>query len=703
MSDEIKQVKTKQKRQFSFNESDPLNNSFSNSEKLENISFSLTQNLGNSDYQPISRSQDPGIPHLSVHTRSNRKFDRFKFKVHEMSTFDIIKGKNTKEEPTNLVSICEKSSFEKVEDIIDDYPFLDIRKALMLIWIALKLCCKFIVMSIFFEYFIICVILFNTMIIALDFSVIVLDLSEFELSFLLIYTFECALKIIGLGLVCPKNSYLRDLWNALDFILLILGWLSVLSSSSLNLYAVRTLRILRIFRSITSIEGLRIIFIALLGSISKLVSSLILLMLFSFIFAVGGVQLFMGLLNYNCMDLQSGVFSEEICGAKSCGEGFVCVNTLDNPNYGNTNFDNAAYAFIAVFQCITLEGWSTILENTLDAFGMYSLIFFIPLTFIGAFILVDLALAIIKANFTKTMNKIKRRSEERWDEDKLLKDYALKRGDAFVEANFKEQSEYFGGIKKVQELLSLVPKEKEDLESNISDSSNESSDHSEESKNKQENSSFDRPLGQEKQSTETPIIIANSKKSNFSLIEHRRISVLKEPNFEDLDETIIHPIRNSLKSSKKSTTNYMKTAARIKVGFLSNFRNGLSSKNFKIKISSEKTITSESSQDINDTSKRLEMITAYNYTGYSFIYLLDKTSIFEDTKNLNIKKYITKYIDSEYNIFCMISKWRGRKCAFYEIFLSVKQFILEEENKYRMNQNVIGEWSGYDVKDCHND
>lgn len=702
MSDEIKQVKTKQKRQFSFSESDPLNSSFSNSDNSENISFSLSQNLDHTDYHLKSQSRDPGVPHLSVHTRSNRKFDRFKFKVHEMSTFDIIKGKNIKEEPTNLVSICEKSSFEKVEDIVDDYPFLDTRKALMLIWIALKSCCKLIVTSIFFEYFIICVILFNTMIIALDFSATVLDLSEFELSFLLIYTFECALKVTGLGLICPKNSYLRDLWNVLDFILLILGWLSILSSSSLNLYAVRTLRILRIFRSISSIEGLRIIFIALLGSISKLVSSLILLMLFSFVFAVGGVQLFMGLLSYNCMDLQSGVINDEICGAKSCGEGFVCVNTLDNPNYGNTNFDNAAYAFIAVFQCITLEGWSAILEKTLDAFGMYSLIFFIPLTFIGAFILVDLALAIIKANFTKTMNKIKRRSEERWDEEKLLKDYALKRGDAFVEVDFKKQSEYFGGIRKVQELLSLAPQEKEDSESSISDRSNESSDHSEENKSNQENSPFGRPLGQEKQSTETPIIISNSKKPSFSIVEHRRISILKEPHLEDLDDTTIHPMRNSLKTPKKSTANYMKTAARIKVGFLSNFRNGLSSKNFKIQVSSEKIITSDSSQDINDTEKRSEMITAYNYTGYSFIYILDKTNIFEDTKDLNIKKYITKYFDSEYNIFGMISKWRGRKCAFYEIFLSVKQFILEEENRYRMSQNVIGEWSGYDVKDCRN-
>ena len=39
-----------------------------------------------------------------------------------------------------------------------------------------------------------------------------------------------------------------------------------------------------------------------------------------------------------------------------------CVEGLwEGPNYGITSFDNIFYAKLTVFQCITMEGWTTIL------------------------------------------------------------------------------------------------------------------------------------------------------------------------------------------------------------------------------------------------------------------------------------------------------------------------------------------------------
>lgn len=39
----------------------------------------------------------------------------------------------------------------------------------------------------------------------------------------------------------------------------------------------------------------------------------------------------------------------------------ICLEDWEGPNYGITSFDNIGLAMLTVFQCITMEGWTTIL------------------------------------------------------------------------------------------------------------------------------------------------------------------------------------------------------------------------------------------------------------------------------------------------------------------------------------------------------
>lgn len=39
----------------------------------------------------------------------------------------------------------------------------------------------------------------------------------------------------------------------------------------------------------------------------------------------------------------------------------TCIESWVGPNYGITSFDNIGLAMLTVFQCITMEGWTTIL------------------------------------------------------------------------------------------------------------------------------------------------------------------------------------------------------------------------------------------------------------------------------------------------------------------------------------------------------
>jgi hypothetical protein len=90
---------------------------------------------------------------------------------------------------------------------------------------------------------------------------------------------------------------------------------------------------------------------------------------------------------------------------KSCPGGYFCGKSNENPNYGVTNFDNVAYSFLAVFQCLTLEGWSEIQRDMQRSYITIIYLMFIPMVLIGAFFLLNLTLAVINSKFTEMNNK----------------------------------------------------------------------------------------------------------------------------------------------------------------------------------------------------------------------------------------------------------------------------------------------------------
>ena len=74
--------------------------------------------------------------------------------------------------------------------------------------------------------------------------------------------------------------------------------------------------------------------------------------------------MFGGLMKHRCIAIQTGITHHDdlICGdiGAGCPGGYFCGKGSYNPNYGVTNFDNLFYSLLAVFQCVTLEGWSDV-------------------------------------------------------------------------------------------------------------------------------------------------------------------------------------------------------------------------------------------------------------------------------------------------------------------------------------------------------
>ena len=66
---------------------------------------------------------------------------------------------------------------------------------------------------------------------------------------------------------------------------------------------------------------------------------------------------------------QLRIFNDPFSGFSCKNEHFLGENEdidcledrWEGPNYGITSFDNIGYAMLTVFQCITMEGWTSVL------------------------------------------------------------------------------------------------------------------------------------------------------------------------------------------------------------------------------------------------------------------------------------------------------------------------------------------------------
>ena len=159
---------------------------------------------------------------------------------------------------------------------------------------------------------------------------------------------------------------------------------------------------------------------ALLSAMPLLRDTMIVLLFFFLIFAIGGVQLLSGYLKNRCFDINSGreYVSEDgddyLCGgAQACpvvndtffdGTPIVyeCGKGLVNPAFDNLSFDNMLYGLLVVFISVTMEGWSAYMVMYQKSFNIAIFPFFVFLVFIGAFFLLNLTLAVINSKFNET-------------------------------------------------------------------------------------------------------------------------------------------------------------------------------------------------------------------------------------------------------------------------------------------------------------
>uniref|UniRef100_A0A8C1NIV2 Voltage-dependent N-type calcium channel subunit alpha-1B n=1 Tax=Cyprinus carpio TaxID=7962 RepID=A0A8C1NIV2_CYPCA len=251
-----------------------------------------------------------------------------------------------------------------------------------------------------------CTIIANCIVLALEQHLPAMDktpmserLDDTEPYFIGIFCFEAGIKIIALGFVFHKGSYLRNGWNVMDFVVVLTGILTTLGSQ-FDLRTLRAVRVLRPLKLVSGIPSLQVVLKSIMKAMVPLLQIGLLLFFAIVMFAIIGVEFYMGKFHFTCFKVDTGEkVSDYPCGkdlpARICPNGTVCGNWT-GPNFGITNFDNILFAILTVFQCITMEGWTDVLYHANDASGnTWNWLYFIPLIIIGSFFMLNLVLGVL--------------------------------------------------------------------------------------------------------------------------------------------------------------------------------------------------------------------------------------------------------------------------------------------------------------------
>jgi len=218
---------------------------------------------------------------------------------------------------------------------------------------------KNIVESLWFEYFIIGLIVFNAIILGLETST---SLTEKYGDWMLlanhlilgVFVLEAALKIIA---VAPRfKLYFGDGWNLFDFTIVVL---SLIPATGEFAMIGRMARLLRVMRLVSRVQELRLIVATLVRSLPGLGNVIILLVLIFYMYAVAGYHLF--------------------------------------HQHDPEHWRSLGIALLTLFRVLTLEDWTDVMYTAMQMHPM-AWIYFVSFVVIATFIVINMFIAVVINN-----------------------------------------------------------------------------------------------------------------------------------------------------------------------------------------------------------------------------------------------------------------------------------------------------------------
>jgi len=246
-----------------------------------------------------------------------------------------------------------------------------------------------------FQRFIFVAIIVNTVILALDQHPIERDMDDMliVLNQVLTYIFalEMLLKVGALGF----KEYTSDNYNVFDAVVVFMSILELALESYLagagGFSALRAFRIFRVFKMAKDWESLQTLLSTMVQSLMEIGNFFLLLCLFIYIYALMGMQFFANKMRFDMDDGHTLDFKNDP------------DSPVNDPFYTDiplSNFDSFVRAVVTIFQVLTGENWNAVMYDARRAAGPgLASLYFISLVIFGAFIVMNIFLAILLSNF----------------------------------------------------------------------------------------------------------------------------------------------------------------------------------------------------------------------------------------------------------------------------------------------------------------
>ena len=245
------------------------------------------------------------------------------------------------------------------------------------------------------------------------------------------------MKIVVFGLLFNGDySYLRSGWNIMDFVIVVISVISLTPLSN-TLQIIKMFRILRILRLISKNSNLQVAVKALFLALPNVLNTIIIVMLFFFIFGIFLVSFLKGKF-YSCMNLNlnevmqsSGMaeglvydsdadiyvgFFPEFPGMLKIEHKWDCLASGGEWVNSDQNFDNLYKAVANLFIMSTGASWTKVMYYSASSTDIdyvhvtlnepFWIIFYIIFTILANFFLMNIFVGVVISTFNSEHDKI---------------------------------------------------------------------------------------------------------------------------------------------------------------------------------------------------------------------------------------------------------------------------------------------------------
>lgn len=239
-----------------------------------------------------------------------------------------------------------------------------------------------------------------------------LFIDQCEVFYLAVFTGELLAKMLAYGVLSHPDSYLRDGWCQLDFVVVFLAWLPVIDPSFGNFSAFRSVRALRPLRALRRVPGMPVLVKSIIDAVPRLSVVAALVGVVLLVFGIIGVELFKGSLHHHCvtdgyndalrLDPTNVLLAtSSLCdpARPHCAAGQRCAYFAATPHASTFSFDNMGVAIVALLQSVTFDDYGRILFALQNTFSELSWLYFVLVIVICGFFIIKCAFQVATRSF----------------------------------------------------------------------------------------------------------------------------------------------------------------------------------------------------------------------------------------------------------------------------------------------------------------